>query len=90
MPVSGGWRVSYSLVSEVWSGYEMKAQLYQNSRGIPESEHNTYSGLHPKYSTGGREVTLEASRGDTIYLIAHKMGGEYNHIYFCAEYIPKM
>ena len=90
VPVSGAWRVSFSLVSKVWSGYEMKAQLLLNDRGILESAHHTYSGLHPKYSTGGREVTVEASAGDTIYLKALDMGGEYTHIYFCAEYIPKM
>ncbi len=87
MPVSGSWRLSFSLRSYVQSGKENWAFLYLNGEALPESLHYTYSSSH---TTGGRVVTLEANAGDTITLRTTRMDGDYVRIIFCAEYIAKM
>ena len=89
MPVSGAWRLSYSLESRVDSGDHNYCYLTLN--GIhPETWHHTSSGTGWVYSTGGRVVTVEASAGDKIEIRATVMDGNYFYILYCAEYIPKM
>ena len=90
LPVSGAWRVSYSLRSSVGSKKGNYAYLYMNRNQLTETLHNTYSESGQVYSTGGRVWTLEASAGDKIELRADNMGGDYYRIIFCAEFIPKM
>ena len=89
MPVSGAWRLTYSLVSGVDSGESNWAVLYINGQLLPETRHNTYSGSGEVVSTGGRVVTLEASAGDRIEIRTDIMDGGYFDILYCAEYIPK-
>ena len=90
VPVSGTWRVTYSLYSRVNSGDINSAYLYTNGDQVAESQHWTNSETGEVWSTGGREVTREFSQGDKIDLRTTSMDGEYWRINFCAEYVPKM
>ncbi len=90
MPVSGGWRLSYSMWSVVYSGDYNFCYLYKNGEQMPETRHETYSESGDVWSTGGRVVTLEASAGDEIEIRATAMDGVYYHILYCAEFIPRM
>ena len=90
MPVSGAWRLTYSLRSSVDSGDGNFAYLYINGNQLSETLHETYSESGGVSSTGGREVTLEAIAGDKIEIKATIMEGIYRRILYCAEYIPKM
>ena len=81
------------MASLVGVGYgdQNRAYLYINGNQLDETEHYTYSdNMEQENFTGGREVTLEASAGDTIYLRTTEMESLYVNIYYCAEYIPKM
>ena len=90
MPVSGAWRVTYSLMSRMHSGDYNNAYLFINGDQLTETQHYTYSGSGVVDSTGGRVVTLEASAGDKIEIRAPQMDGIYRYVLYCAEYIPKM
>ena len=95
MPVSGAWRLTYNMVSRLYSGEENIAFLY--SSGYVRSkwplewktEHYTYSSSGDVLSTSGRVITMEARAGDTITLRTSRLDGYYTDINFCAEYIPK-
>ena len=90
MPVSGAWRVTYSIESQVYSGNDNWAYLYINGDRLDETKHVTYSDSGEVISTGGRVWTLEASAGDRIEIRTTYMEGIYNEILYCAEFIPKM
>ena len=90
MPVSGAWRLTYSLRSSVDSGDGNFAYLYINGNQLSETLHETYSESGGVSSTGGREVTLEASAGDKIEVKTTTLDGNYWNILYCAEFIPKM
>ena len=90
MPLSGAWRLTYSLASYVDSGDWNYCYLYLNGDQLPKTEHYTRSSTEYGRSTSGRVVTLEASAGDTIELRATKMDGSYYRMTFCLEYISKM
>ena len=88
VPVSGAWRVSFSMQSQVQSKEANHAFLYLNGDQLPESKHDTYSSSS-LVTTSGREVILEARKGDSIKL-KMKRGWGYNGYWdtsFCAEYI---
>ena len=96
MPVSGAWRLTYSMVSHVSDG-ENVAYLFINGKSVPETQYRLYTrsnfmyGIF-MYAPGSREVTLEASAEDQIEIRIDKKVdlGWFEHIYFCAEFIPKM
>ena len=91
VPVSGAWRVTFSMRSVVNSGDGNFCYLYINGARLYETQHYTYSESDGEMvSTGGRVVTLEASAGDNIEIRATRMDGIYYEILYCAEYIPKM
>ncbi len=89
VPVSGAWRVSYSMRSRVDSWQSNTAYLHMNGDILYGTEHVTYSESGVVSSTGGRVVTLEASAGDKIELRATSMSSRYYENLYCAEYIPK-
>ena len=62
--------------------------IYFNGNQLEESQHYTSFGgsSGSVYSTGGREVTLEARAGDTIHFKTHTMNDYYHHIYFCVAF----
>merc|ERR1712110_721260 len=90
VPVSGAWRVTYSMYSTVDSGDLNFCYLYRNGERLDETSHTTNSESGTVRSTGGRVVTLEASAGDKIEIRTETMRGSYYDILYCAEYIPKM
>ena len=90
VPVSGAWRLSYSMRSAVESGEYNLCYLFINGNLLLFTEHYTYSENGNMGSTGGRVVTLEASAGDEIEVRTTHIGGDYLTISFCAEFIPKM
>ena len=90
MPVSGAWRLTYSLESSVGSGEYNYCYLYLNGAQLDETKHHSYSESGEVQSTGGRVVTVEASAGDKIEIRATTMDGDYYEILYCAEYKPKM
>ena len=90
MPVSGAWRLSYSMSSHVAYGNSNYAFIYINGNKLPETEHKIYGDIGRGDHISGRVVILEASAKDTIELRATRMHGEYSGINFCAEHIFKM
>ena len=90
VPVSGAWRVTYSMYSRLESG-ENRVYVYFNGNQLPESELVfTETDTGKKRSTGGREVTVAASAGDTIYLKTAGMEDSYHDIYFCVAFENKI
>ena len=102
MPMSGIWRVSYSLEVEVSAeegrGERRKGDyngmwLHLNDHRLDETEHYTYSSSGTVAATGGREWTMETSAGDTITLSADECRADacnLMYINFCVDFIPKM
>ena len=90
MPISGSWRVSYSHYSEVDSGEINLAFIYLNGEPVPESRYYTYINGARVISTGGREVTLEASAGDTITLHTSALDRYIAGVLTCFSFIPTM
>jgi len=88
VPVSGAWRLSFSMWSLVGSGDFNYCYLFINGEAL--IDHNTYSQSGAVSSTSGRVVTLEASAGDNIEIRTTEMTGTYWDILYCAEFIPKM
>ena len=86
VPVSGVWRVSYSLYSVVNGGDYNWAWIYHNNAQQGETQHSTWSNSGQVISTGAREVTLNARRWDSIYLRTTVMLGEYVDISICFEF----
>ena len=90
MPVSGAWRLSFSMQSSVDSGERNDAYLFINGEALDETRHYTRSSTDFARSTGGRVVTMEASAGDKIEIRAAEMDNVYYGTLYCAEFIPKM
>ena len=94
MPVSGAWRLSYSVYSRLdRAGEGNTAYLYINGSTLHQTYHDTWSGSGETQSTGGRVVIVEASAGDKIDLRVGMEGpftGYYGFINLCAEFIPRM
>ena len=90
MPMSGVWKVSYSLMSEVSEGEENGVWLHLNDRQLDQTEHYTYTSSGTVSSTSGLEWTMEASAGDTITLRVDESQGDFMYINFCVDFIPKM
>ena len=90
MPVSGAWRVTYSLYSVVDSGEYTIARLYFNGEDVSQTVLTTYSESGEVGSTGARELTLDAGVGDKIEIRTTTMDRYCNRIIFCTEFIPKM
>ena len=92
VPISGLWRVSYSLYSSVTSpsdsGVGNSVFLYHNNARVPETLHLTYSANGTMGSTGGRELIAKASAGDSIYLKTTDMNGDgFYQIKTCFEIV---
>lgn len=90
VPLTGFWKVTYSMESVVNSYRGNSAMLYNNGDMVRGSEHNTSSESGVVRSTGGRELIMELSQGENIDLRTYQMDGKYYHVNFCAAYIPKM
>ena len=82
--------MSYSLWSYVGSGENNWAYIFVNGEQVIESEHRTYSSSGSVISTGGREVTLEASAGDSITLHTSALDRYIAGVLTCFSFIPTM
>ena len=80
------------MYSGVNSGYYNGVALYINGNRLDSARHYTSMGDFGDtvWFTGGREVTLVVSIRDQITLRTYSMGGRYQYINFCAEYITKI
>ena len=90
MPLSGSYRVSFSMLSYVNSTETNIGHLYHNDVVLEESRHKTHSSSGMVASTGGRELTVEASAGDSISLKTSTMDGDYWRVMTCFEFLPKI
>ena len=89
MPLTGIYRITFSMFSRVETREANYAWLYHNGNILSETDYHSYSGNGVVRSTGGREVILELSWSDTLYLKSTYVQGDFHDIYFCAEYIHK-
>ena len=87
VPVTGVWRVSFSLMSHVGTKETNYVLIYHNQQRIEETLHDTHSGYKGVSSTGGRELVTRAERGDTFHLGTWGMDGYYNNIITCFEFV---
>ena len=88
VPVSGAWRVSYSLRSEVSWGDRKQANsayIYHNTERLEHSIYFTYSDEWVK-EMASRTVILKAWAGDSIKLWASSQGN-CRDILTCFEYL---
>ena len=79
MPLTGTWRVHFSARSDNGGPKANIAYIYHNEKEIVETSYYTY-GIAPMATTGGREVTLDASAGDTISLRTRQFENTFNRI----------
>ena len=84
--MTGTWRISFSLMSRVYSGNDNYAYLYHNGERLPETLHDTYSDSGLVRSTGGREILVTAQQGDTLTLRSTRLGDYFYYILTCFEY----
>ena len=82
--------MSFSLSSFVESGVSNIAYIFVNGEQVFESKHFTYSESGWVSSTGGREVFLEANAGDSITLRTTGMGGYFQYVMTCIDFVPPM
>ena len=85
--MSGVWRVTYSMYSQVYTEEWNAAWLYHNGHVVQESVHYTSSGYYRVRSTSGRQLIMEASAGDSISLRTTGVDGDFEHILMCFEFI---
>ena len=94
VPVSGAWRMSFSLWDWVNTGDQNYCYFHINGQALYELRHNTYTysstATGVVHSSGGRVVTVDARAGDKIEIRATVMDFRYFNIMYCAEYIPKL
>ena len=92
MPLSGIWKVSFSLQSKMVDHKENIVWVYVNEKAVTESLHKSYfSNSHNSGEvtyTGGREIILDVDEGDTISLRTTTMQGNFWEILMCLEYQP--
>ena len=95
VPVSGAWRISYSLQSSgrgvaLIRDEKNIAVLYKNGNSLQGTQYYSASSDGWVASTGGRVVNMEANAGDRIDLRATRIDDIFWDILFCAEFIPKL
>ena len=64
--------------------------LYHNNVALEHSRFKTHSSSGLVASTGGRELIVEASAGDSISLRTSTMDGEYWRVMTCFEFLPRI
>ena len=82
------WRVSFSMMSQVYTGQRNYAWLYHNGQRMEETRHGTsYNENSDIEYTGGREVMVRAQQGDTLHLGTTAMDGYFWYITSCFEFL---
>jgi len=87
VPVTGVWRVSFSVQSTVTTEQRNWVYIYHNQQKIEETRHYTNSGDGYVRSTGGRELITRAERGDTFHLGTGYLQNYFYYIITCFEFI---
>lgn len=87
VPVTGVWRVSFSLRSALNTGQWNQVYIYHNQQKIEETLHDTYSEDYGVISAGGRELITRAERGDTFHLGTARMDDGFYNIITCLEFV---
>ena len=87
VPVTGVWRVSFSLESKVNAGQFNYVYICHNQQMIDETQYRTHSKDARVYSTGGRELITRAERGDTFHLGTKYMRNNFWKIITCFEFV---
>lgn len=88
VPMTGVWRVSFSLTSDVNTGNVNWVYIYHNQQKIVEAEHSTYNENDKVVSsTGGRELVTRAERGDTFHIGTGRMDYKLFKIITCFEFL---
>ena len=86
VPMSGTWRLSFSLGTMSDSYQDSTLCLFINDVHIEEAIHYSYSNGGLVGATGGREWTLKASAGDSISLRPGTLEGKFSRIEFCIQF----
>ena len=86
VPVSGTWRVSFSMRSSVYRQHLHLAYLYHNGEQMRETVYMTYSNSGAVSSTGGREILVTAQQGDTLSPRSGGLDYGFYHFLTCFEY----
>ena len=85
--MTGTWRISFSMRSDVNAGNSNSAYLYHNGEQVPETEHIIHSESGSLISTGGTGLLLmTAQQGETLTLRSGGMDYTFNYILTCFEY----
>ena len=87
VPVTGVWRVAFSLQSGVGPEKENIVYIYHNKQQIEEARHATWSQHQVATSTGGRELFTRADQGDTFHLGTGTMDFYFLKIIACFEFV---
>ena len=87
VPVTGVWRVSFSLESSVTTLEVNIVYIYHNQQRLDETKHYTHSEYYVMQSTGGRELITRAERGDTFHLGTTRMEQYLDNIITCFEFV---
>jgi len=87
VPVTGVWRVSFSLHSNVDTGQYNDVYIYHNQQKIQETWHLTHSEYYKVISTGGRELITRAEQGDTFHLGTETIDDGIYFITTCFEFV---
>ena len=87
VPLTGVWKVSFSLYSYVSTGQINDVFIYHNQQKIEETWHRTGSKYYTVRSTGGRELITRAEQGDTFHLGTYRIGGLVDNIIACFEFV---
>ena len=86
--MTGTWRITFSMRSDVFSGNDNLAYLYHNGEQMQETEHHNYSGnAKVIHFTGGREILLMAEEDDTLTIRSERLDDNFYNILVCFEYI---
>ena len=92
VPVTGVWRVSFSLRSFVNTNQGNSVYISHNQQQLERplqtiTDLYTYSEFKAVWSTGGKELITRAKRGDTFYLSAGRMDNAISNIITCFEFV---
>ena len=88
VPVTGVWRISFSVETKVTYNDKNEVYIYHNQRKKDETRHYTYiSHYHGVRYTGGRELFTRAKQGDTFHLGTQKADNGVHRIIACFEFV---
>ena len=87
VPLTGVWRISFSLISQVGTRQENNVFIYKNQQRIGETQLGTYSEYKEVWFTAGRELITRAERGETFLLGTGRMWRSFWRINTCFEFV---